>query len=894
MEKMSLNTIREKFLSYFERNGHLVQPSYPLVPLTDKTLLLINAGMVPLKDYFTGAQVPPSTRMATCQKCIRTNDIDNVGHTSRHASFFEMLGNFSFGDYFKKESIHYGWEFITEDLGISKDKLWVTVYLDDQEAYDIWHQQEGVPEERIIRLGKADNFWEIGTGTGPCGPCSEIYMDRGEAYGCGSPDCKPGCDCDRYVEFWNHVFTQYEKDAQGNYNLLEKKNIDTGMGLERVACLMQGVDSIFDIDTMKHIRDKVTEISGKTYGINPAHDASIRIITDHIRAVTFLVTDGVTPNNEGRGYVLRRLLRRAARHGRLLGIDGAFLYALVDTVIEVSGEAYPELVQRQDYTKKVIAIEEDRFEQTIDQGLSILNGYIAEILESASAEQALVLPGDKAFKLYDTYGFPVDLTKEILKEKNMVVDLEAFDAEMAAQRERARSSRDESTLGWSKDAEGQVQGFTTTFLGYEHLEAEAEVVGILRDGELVQRLIVGEEGIVVLDRTPFYGESGGQTGDTGVILSKGTGQGAEFGAGSELGAGAELIVTDTQKAKSGAFLHTVVLQNGSLAVGDKVTARVTSELRLDIARNHTATHILHKALKEVLGDHVEQAGSLVEADRLRFDFNHFQPVSKEEVARIEALVNEQVFKALPVTVAEMSIDAAKAKGAMALFGEKYGDTVRVVTVGDYSIELCGGTHLKNAAEIGLFKLISEGGVAAGVRRIEATTGRNVYHYLQKVEGLLDQAVTTLKTKREDFLQRAESLLEENKQLQRELSKMKQSQANASLDSLAEKVEIIKDTRVIVGEFAGQDAEVLRNLSDSLAEHSEATLVLIANVDDGKVNFIAKANDKAVKNGVHCGNIVKELAKICGGGGGGRPNMAQAGGKDASQLKAALQALKALI
>lgn len=874
MEKMSLNTIREKFLSFFERNGHLVQPSYPLVPLTDKTLLLINAGMVPLKDYFTGAQTPPSLRMATCQKCIRTNDIDNVGHTSRHASFFEMLGNFSFGDYFKSESIRLGWEFITKDLGIDKDKLWVTVYLEDDEAYDIWHQQEGVPKDRIIRLGKADNFWEIGTGTGPCGPCSEIYMDRGEGYGCGSPTCQPGCDCDRFVEFWNHVFTQYEKDAQGNYNLLEKKNIDTGMGLERVACLMQGVDSIFDIDTMKHIRDKVTVLSGKAYGVNPAHDASIRIITDHIRAVTFLVTDGVTPNNEGRGYVLRRLLRRAARHGRLLGIDGAFLYQLVDTVIEVSGEAYPELVQRQDYTKKVIAIEEDRFEQTIDQGLSILNTYIGEI----EAQGVNVLPGDKAFKLYDTYGFPVDLTKEILKEKQMVVDIEAFDAEMAAQRERARSSRDESSLGWSKDAEGEIQDLSTEFLGYDHLEAEAKVLGILRDGELVQRLIVGEEALVILDRTPFYGESGGQAGDVGLITND----------------SAVLNVSDTQKSKSGAFLHTAVLQAGSLAVGDRVVAKVTSELRLDIARNHTATHILHKALKEVLGDHVEQAGSLVEADRLRFDFNHFQPVSKEDLARIEGIVNEKVFLGLPVAVEVMGIDAAKAKGAMALFGEKYGDTVRVITVGDYSVELCGGTHLKNASEIGLFKLISEGGVAAGVRRIEATTGRNVYHYLQRVEGLLDATVGVLKTKREDLLQRAEGLVDENKQLQREISKLKQSQANQSLSGLAERVQLVNGVRVIVGEFDGQDPEVLRNLSDSLAENPEATFVLIANVDEDKVNFIAKANDKAVSQGVHCGNIVKELAKICGGGGGGRPNMAQAGGKDATKLKEALGALNALI
>ncbi len=878
MEKMSLNTIREKFLAYFEKNGHLVQPSYPLVPLTDKTLLLISAGMVPLKDYFTGAEEPPHSRMATCQKCIRTTDIENVGHTSRHASFFEMLGNFSFGDYFKKESIHYGWDFITNDLNIDKDRLWVTVYLEDDEAYDIWLKQEGVPADRIVRLGKADNFWEIGTGVGPCGPCSEIYFDRGVKYSCDNPDCKPGCDCDRFIEFWNHVFTQYEKDEKGNYNLLLKPNIDTGMGLERVACLLQEVDSIFDIDTIKHIRDKVTDLAQKEYGISDKTDSSIRIITDHIRAVTFLVTDGVTPNNEGRGYVLRRLLRRAARHGRLLGIQGAFLYQLVDTVIEVSGKAYPELIERQDYTKKVIAIEEERFEQTIDQGLSILTGYIDALVSSGGT----VLPGEQAFKLYDTYGFPLDLTNEILKEKHLSVDLDAFEDEMKAQRERARSSRDSDTLGWSKNSDALVQEFTTTFVGYQHIETVANVVGIIRDGELVQRLIVGEEGIVILDKTPFYGESGGQTGDSGILENM----------------DAMLAVKDTQKSKSGAFLHTVTLISGTLAVGDMLTARVNKEERLDIARNHTATHLLHQALKDVLGDHVEQAGSLVEVARLRFDFSHFQGMTQAQLTEVEKIVNQKIFEGLTVKVEEMPIDEAKKLGAMALFGEKYGDTVRVVTVGDaintYSMELCGGTHIQSAAEIGMFKLLSEGGVAAGVRRIEATTGRGVYAYLNRQEAMLDSAASALKIKREDLVQKVESLVEETKSLNKELAKMKQTQANASFATIEENVQMIGTTRMIVGEFHDQDLEVLRNLADRLAEHSDATLVLLANVESDKVNFIAKANDKAVRDGVHCGNIVKELAKICGGGGGGRPNMAQAGGKDASKLKEALEQLQILV
>ncbi|MCK8058919.1 MULTISPECIES: alanine--tRNA ligase [unclassified Fusibacter] len=874
MKTMSLNEIRKRFLDYFERNGHLVQPSYPLVPQSDKTLLLINAGMVPLKDFFTGVQEPPSKNMATCQKCIRTNDIDNVGHTSRHASFFEMLGNFAFGDYFKKEAIRYSWEFITQELELSLDKLWVTVYLEDDEAYDIWLKQENVPADRIVRLGKEDNFWEIGTGTGPCGPCSEIYYDRGEAYGCGDPDCKPGCDCDRFVEFWNLVFTQFEKDEKGEMTPLKNPNIDTGMGLERIACLMQDVTSIFDIDTMVHIRNQIAQRSGKVYGADHKTDTSIRIITDHIRAVTFLVTDGVMPNNEGRGYVLRRLLRRAARHGRLIGIQGAFLFELVDTVIEVFGEAYPELIARQDYTKKVIAIEEDRFEQTIDQGLTILEGYIKDTIDAGKN----VLTGELAFKLYDTYGFPLDLTLEIVKEHQLSVDEKAFESEMEAQKERARSSRDSDSLGWSGDATEALVGLATEFVGYEKTQYDATVIAILKDGQLVDELSGETKGLVVLDCTPFYAESGGQSGDTGVLTST----------------TAKLMVTDTQKAKTGTILHHVSLIEGSLKKGDMISAEVGEDKRLDIARNHTATHLLHQALKDVLGGHIEQAGSLVEVDRLRFDFTHFQGLSFEEVSKVEQIVNEKVFLGMPVTVEELPIAEAKKRGAMALFGEKYGELVRMVTIGDYSMELCGGTHLKHASEIGLFKITSEAGVAAGVRRIEAITGRGVYHYLNQVESILDDTVTALKSKREDVVQKAVALVDENKTLTREFTKMKQAVANASLSDIEKNAQIINGTKVIVVEFEDQEQDVLRNIADQMTSKEEAVLVVIANVTGDKVNFIAKANESAVKNSAHCGNIVRELAKACGGGGGGRPNMAQAGGKDASKLKDALALLPTLV
>lgn len=874
MKKMSLNTIRSKFLDFFDRHDHLVQPSYPLVPLSDKSLLLINAGMVPFKDFFTGKIAPPSVRMVTCQKCIRTNDIENVGITSRHASFFEMLGNFSFGDYFKSQAIKLAWQFITEDLGLDKDKLWVTVYLEDDEAYNLWHKQENVPTDRIVRLGKEDNFWEIGSGTGPCGPCSEIYYDRGAKYGCGCSDCKPGCECDRFVEFWNLVFTQFNQTEDGQYIPLENPNIDTGMGIERIACLIQDVESIFDVDTMVTIRDHVTKMADAVYGVNDKHDISIRKITDHIRAVTFLVGDGVLPNNEGRGYVLRRLLRRAARHGRLIGIEGAFLHKLCDTVIETFGQAYPDLVERQAYIKKVIAVEEERFAQTIDGGLNILESYI----EDLNASNQKILNGARAFKLYDTYGFPLDLTLEILAERGIDVDQSGFESEMNAQRERARASRGSGSAGWSSEDAIDFSAYQTKFVGYTDKLSQTKVLALVKDNQLVDTISGESACLVLLEKTPFYAESGGQTGDTGLIYSD----------------GAKLIVNDAKKNATGSYLHYAQLLEGELSVGDNVTAEVSAEKRLSIARNHTATHLLHRALKDVLGDHVEQAGSLVEVDRLRFDFTHFSPMSDEEVKRVDDVVNDKILSALPVCVEEMPIDDARQKGAMALFGEKYGDVVRVVTMGDYSIELCGGTHLDNTAQVGLFKLISETGIAAGVRRIEAITGRAVNTLINEQLTQQEKLAKLLKVSRDDVISKVTTLIDENRDLQKSIEKSKQQAANNAFDDLNSNAERINNIRVIKGHFNDQSADTLRNLADQLVENTEPTLVVLANVVKSKVNFIAMANDGAVQAGAHCGNIVREMAKICGGGGGGRPNMAQAGGKDVTKLSEALQILPKML
>ncbi len=870
MQSLSLNEIRSKFLQFFGDNEHLVHPSFPLIPQNDKSLLLINAGMVPLKEFFSGALKPPAPRMATCQKCIRTNDIDNVGLTSRHASFFEMLGNFSFGDYFKERAIDLAWRFVTEELEIPKDKLWVTVYTDDDEAYDIWLNKQNVPAERIVRLGKEDNFWEIGSGSGPCGPCSEIYFDRGAEFACSDPNCKPGCDCDRYVEFWNLVFTQFNQQ-DGQYLALENPNIDTGMGLERVACLMQNVDSIFDIDVMVAIRNRIASLAQKQYGKSAKDDTSIRKICDHIRAVTFLVTDGVTPNNEGRGYILRRLLRRAARHGRLLGIEHNFLAELCDTVIDIFGEAYPDLIERRDYTKKVIALEEDRFAKTIDQGLVILDEYIKDMQERGQD----TLSGELAFKLYDTYGFPLDLTLEILSEKDLKVDEVVFNKEMKAQRERARNAAE--IKGWDENSV-DLSSYKTEFIGYDAPYGDVKILALLQNGQLVDTIDNKDEFIMIVDQTPFYAESGGQVGDCGIIQS----------------AEGKALVYDTQKDLTPTFMHHAKLEFGKISVDTTACAAVDVERRRNIARNHSATHLLHKALRDVLGDHITQAGSLVNAEKLRFDFNHFKAMTPEEIEQVENAVNREIFKGQSVETELKSIDEAKAMGAMALFGEKYGDVVRVVEMGDYSIELCGGTHCGDIAEIGSFKITSEGGVSAGVRRIEAITGLAVLEQLKQQLSLLQQSAALLKTKPDNLVNKIESLLENQSEMARELAKVKQSAAKDAEGELLANAKEINGIKVIIGEFSDQDSETLRNLADKLVANAEPTFVLLANLKADKINFVTKANKDAVTKGVHCGKIIKEIAKICGGGGGGRPDMAEAGAKNPDKLAEALSALEQLI
>ncbi|OJV62125.1 MAG: alanine--tRNA ligase [Clostridiales bacterium 38-18] len=867
MKKMGLNEIRKAFLEFYESKGHYVTSSYSLVPHGDKSLLLVNAGMQPLKNYFTGVEVPPNSTMATCQKCIRTGDIDNVGKTARHATFFEMLGNFSFGDYFKEGSIKYGWEFITEVLEMPVEKLWPSVYLEDDEAFAIWRDVIGIPEEKITRLGKADNFWEIGTG--PCGPCSEIYFDRGEAYGCGDPNCRPGCDCERFLEFWNHVFTQFDRDENGNYSELEKKNIDTGMGLERIACIMQDVDTIFEVDTIKLIRDAVISNSGVEYGKEREKDISVRIVTDHVKAVTFMVGDGIMPNNEGRGYVLRRLLRRAARHAKKLGMTGNILTILVDTVIEAYGDNYSNLVERQDYIKRIISIEEERFQATIDQGLNILNEYI----ESLKSNNLTVLDGERAFKLYDTYGFPIELTLEILEEQGLSVNEKEFGVQMENQKERARSARGNGDeLGWASDAVAQLpKDVVSSFIGYQSLQETCKIVAVVGD-EIVPEAIEGMDVTLVLDQTPFYPEGGGQVGDVGHIFND------HFMA----------EVIETKKSVGRIISHQVRILKGSVKTNDSVTASVNVQKRMATARNHSATHLLHKALRTVLGTHVEQAGSMVSPERLRFDFSHFEAISHEDLMKIEKLVNEQIFNSLPVVTEEMSIDRAREKGAMALFGEKYGESVRVVTMGEYSIELCGGTHLTNTAEVGLFKIVSETGVAAGVRRIEAFTGENVYKLLTDLDNKLHQVSDILKTSVGEVSHKAEQLQGEIKSLQRENEALKNKLAKNALSDVLNSMKEINGYQVVTAKFDGVDMNTLRNLGDQVKNQFENSVVVLANVADGKVELLAMVSDIAVKKGAHAGNIIREVAKIAGGGGGGKPNMAQAGGKDPEKVEEALQ------
>ena len=869
MQQMGLNEIRSKFLKFFESKDHYLQKSASLVPHNDKSLLLINSGMAPLKNYFAGVEVPPSKRMTTCQKCIRTGDIENVGKTARHGTFFEMLGNFSFGDYFKRESVRWGWEFVTEHLNIPEDRIWVTVYEKDDDAFDLWEKEMGFPKERIVRLGKDDNFWEIGIG--PCGPCSEIYFDRGVEYGCDNPDCKPGCDCDRYLEFWNHVFTQFNRDEEGNYSDLEHKNIDTGMGLERIACIMQGVDTIFDVDTIKHILSTVEKMSGVEYGKGDKTDVSIRIITDHIRAVSFLVGDGVLPSNEGRGYVLRRLLRRAARHGKLLGIKENFLYRLVDEVIKVSGQAYPELVEKESYIKKVIRIEEEKFNETIEQGMDILASYIDELKKNNET----VLSGENAFKLYDTYGFPIDLTQEILEEENLSLDEEAFNEEMDKQRERARSARGNMEgEGWKEDPLSKLESSVDSkFDGYVMLKGEGIVKAIVKDNELVESAIAGDKVVIVLDTTTFYPEGGGQAGDAGLLVNKNE--------------DIVIEVIDTKKGANNTIKHIGVVKSGMINTNEKLNTLVDKEIRMASARNHSATHLLHKALKEVLGDHVNQAGSLVTPERLRFDVTHFEAMTKEELKLVEQKVNDAILDALEISCENMSINDAKNKGAMALFGEKYGDEVRVVSMGDYSIELCGGTHLTNTSQIGMFKILSEGGVAAGVRRIEAITGRAVYNYLKEKEEVISNVCTSLKTKEDGLDQKVTSLIEENKSLSKELHDMKTKMSLQAIDSVLDSKVDVNGVNLVTTKFEGMDMNTLKEVADNLRDKLASGVVVLANVANDKLNLVVTATKDAVDKGVHCGNIVKEIAQIAGGKGGGRPNMAQAGAPDVSKVDEAL-------
>ncbi|MBU5677969.1 alanine--tRNA ligase [Alkaliphilus sp. MSJ-5] len=874
MKKLGVNEIRKEFLEFFKTKGHIIQPSFPLVPQKDKSLLLINSGMAPLKPYFAGIEEPPGKRMATCQKCIRTGDIENVGKTARHATFFEMLGNFSFGDYFKKESIQWGWEFVTKNLELPVDKLWATVYLEDDEAFEIWSKQVGLPEDRIVRLGKADNFWEIGIG--PCGPCSEIYFDRGQKYGCGSKDCKPGCECDRYVEFWNHVFTQFDRDEDGNYNPLPNPNIDTGMGLERMACIMQGVDSIFDIDTMQYILNGVCEITNTEYNKDEKTDVSIRIITDHVRSISLMIGDGILPSNEGRGYVLRRLLRRAARHGKLLGVNRAFLYELVDRVAKNYGETYTELIEKKDYIKKVIQVEEERFMETIDQGMEILNQYIEELLGASEN----VLSGTNAFKLYDTYGFPFDLTKEILDEKGLSVDEKSFESEMEKQRQRAREARvGVDTEGWKEDVfAGLNKDINTVFKGYNNLELEGKVLAIINNGEVVEECTIGDEATIILDETVFYGEGGGQVGDIGTLYNETT----------------KLTVLDTKKGPHNQIHHIVKIEDGLLHIGDTIKAKVDVTTRMNTARNHTATHLLHKALKDVVGEHVNQAGSLVTPERLRFDFTHFEGLTKEQVAKIEENVNKQILGGLNVNIFETSIDEARKIGAQALFGEKYGDIVRVVKVGDYSTELCGGTHVNNSGEIGILIILSEAGVAAGVRRIEAITGIEAYRYVQKNQETIQKIAETLKTQTQNVIGRVDELVQEVKEKDKEIDKLKSQLASNSTGDFLNNADSINGVNIIVESIDNQDMDDLRKIGDALKEKIGTGVIVLASNNNNKANFVAMATKDAVSKGVHSGNLVKEAAKIAGGGGGGRPDMAQAGGKNPQKIEEALAVIKDLL
>ena len=867
MKKYGVNELRKMFLEFFESKEHLALKSFSLIPHNDKSLLLINSGMAPLKPYFTGAEIPPKTRVTTCQKCIRTGDIENVGKTARHGTFFEMLGNFSFGDYFKREAIHWTWEFLTEVVGLDKNRLYPSVYLDDDEAFEIWNKEIGIPADRIFRFGKEDNFWEHGAG--PCGPCSEVYYDRGEKYGCGEPGCTVGCECDRYMEIWNDVFTQFDNDGNGNYTELEHKNIDTGMGLERLAVAVQDVDSIFDVDTVCALREKVSEITKHPYHINEQDDISIRLITDHIRSATFMISDGIMPTNEGRGYVLRRLIRRAARHGRLLGVEGIFLAQLSATVIEGSKDGYPELEEKKEFIFNVLTQEENQFNKTIDQGLRIL----ADMEENMKVQGKDKLDGQDAFKLYDTYGFPLDLTKEILEEKGYGIDEEGFQAAMQKQREQARNARAVTNyMGADATVYDEIDASVTTeFVGYDNLTFTSKVTVETTETEIVDALMEGQDGTIFVEQTPFYATMGGQEGDTGVIRT-------ENGL---------FRVTGTIKLLGGKFGHVGHMESGIIKTGDTVTLEVAADERKDTAKNHSATHLLQKALKTVLGSHVEQKGSLVAPGRLRFDFAHFQAMTAEEIAAVENLVNQEIQASLPVVTDVMDLEDAKKTGAMALFGEKYEEKVRVVSMGDFSRELCGGTHVANTGEITLFKIVSEAGISAGVRRIEALTGTHVLDYYKKMEEELTEASRLVKATPAELLEKLNHLLAENKALHSENESLKSKMAQSSLGDVMDKVVEIQGIKLLAAKLDDVDMNGLRDLGDQLKEKLGDGVVILSSVKDGKVSLLAMATDAAMKAGAHAGNLVKALAKEVGGGGGGRPNMAQAGGKDPSKLDAAM-------
>ena len=863
MEWMSLNDIREKYLSFFESKGHLRLPSFSLVPNGDKSLLLINSGMAPMKKYFTGEVTPPRKRVTTCQKCIRTPDIEQVGKTDRHGTFFEMLGNFSFGDYFKKEATAWAWEFCTEVLEMPVDKLYVTIYENDDEAYEIWTKQNGVDPSHIVRLGKADNFWEHGSG--PCGPCSEIYFDRGEKYGCGSPDCGPGCECDRFTEFWNNVFTQFDNDGNNNYTPLAHPNIDTGMGLERLACIMQGVDNIFEVDTVQNTMNKISEISGVKYHEDEKNDISLRVITDHVRSSTFMIGDGVIPSNNGRGYVLRRLIRRACRHGRLLGVTEPFLYKVCDTVLEDNKVAYPELKDKAELIKKVILAEEESFGKTIDAGLALLDEYVEKT-------EGTVFSGDDAFKLNDTFGFPLDLTKDVLEEKGMTVDEDRFNELLANQKATARAARKDAGADAWKGESVKFEVEKTEFVGYTQTVCDAKVLAIVNtDGEFVDALGAGEKGTVVLDKTPFYALSGGQVGDTGFIQK-----------------GEEKVfeVLDTTKNQDGIFLHSGVAMD-VISVGDAVIPDVDYDRRRAIMRNHTAAHLLQASLRSILGTHVEQAGQLVNENEVRFDFTHFNALTHDEIAMVENDVNSMILSAEKVDMMEMPIEQAKKMGAMMLFGEKYGDVVRVVKAGEFSTEFCGGTHVANTAELGLFKIVSEGSVASGVRRITALTGSNVIKYLNEQEAVVKSLISSLKISDGDVVSKVDGIVADNKEKDKEIQRLNAEITRLKSADMFSNPEMVGEIEVYTARVDGSTPDALRSMGDDLKASNDNAVAIIAGANGEKATIVAVCGKNAIAAGIKAGDVVREVAKLAGGGGGGRPDSAMAGAKDVSKLDEAI-------